>query len=392
MSPSQLYSDLSENGLLKKKPTPEDDKNIDRLMNNSFEENDSNLIYPIDIQPDSARYSLYEIKRLIEKYKEIDMNPSFQRKYIWTIKQQSELIESILMGIPLPLFYFATDRKGRYAVVDGLQRINTILRFMNDKFSISKVSHLKRIEGKFFSSIERSAQAKIEKYQIQAYIIPVSTPERVKLDIFDRINRGGTKLNSQEMCHALYPGKSTNLLKILSEAIEFREATGGRLNSKRMRDRYVILRFLTLFLWKNREQYKLAQYGYKTEISSDFDDFFAQYMQILNVMPDEELNQIASNFIDTMTLACTIYGKNAFTRDHNDTMPFNMTLFESLSYILMSIANHTDISTNFIKEKISMIEKDAFFSKNTKYSPSSARLLQEHFDHLDKFIPLHSGD
>jgi len=365
-----------------------EERELDFLLDPAREISSSEeaAIYPVDIQPDSARYSLFEIKRLIEQYEEIDLNPEFQRDFIWEPKQQYELIESILMGIPLPLFYFAIDKKGRYAVVDGLQRLRTILDFMNDLFRITKVNYLKRIERKKFSELDRSDRAKIEKYQIQAYIIPISTPERVKLDIFDRINRGGTKLNTQEMRHALYPGECTKLLKRLSESVSFKIATGMRLNNKRMRDKYVILRFLSIYLWRNKDYFDLGQYGFKTEISRDFDDFFAQYMQIINCFSENTIRHLETTFLNIMDVAYKLFGEEAFTRRHMKNMPFNMTLFDSLSYLLSRIIYRWEVGIESLRAIILKVEDDSLFNQKIKFSPSSIKSLKEHFDHIDNAI------
>ncbi len=89
-------------------------------------------------------------------------------------------------------------------------------------------------------------QSKIEDYQIMAYVIQPMTPERVKFDIFDRVNRAGTKLNKQEIRNALYHGQSTRLLNILCNTEEFNRATENYfVKDTRMKNRYLL--FITLY-------------------------------------------------------------------------------------------------------------------------------------------------
>lgn len=367
------------------------DDEVKDLLNAEKSVAQEDTTYPVQIQADSARYSFFDLKRQIEEFNEIDMTPEFQRGYVWTPAQQSELIESILMGIPLPLFYFAAEKSGKVSVVDGIQRINAVLHYMNDEFFITKSKYLKHISGKKFSQLERTDRAKIEKYQIQAYIIPSGIPEQVKIDIFDRINRAGTKLNTQEIRHALYHGTSTDLLKSLAEECVFKDASGKRLNSKRMRDRYVILRFLAFYLWKHREELLLEKYGYYTEITSDFDSFLANYMRIINEMPDDHINKLKIVFLHTMRLAHALFGNNAFTKEHKANMPFNMTVFDSLCYVLASMPPIDSIDMEALREAVQHMESDFLWKTDTRYSPSSAKAIKEHFSKLDEYIPFIKG-
>ncbi|MBF7046923.1 DUF262 domain-containing protein, partial [Campylobacter volucris] len=186
--------------------------------------------------------SLFEIKRRQERG-DIQISPEFQREDVWNYKQKSELIESVLMGIPIPVFYFFESKDTKIQVVDGRQRITTFIDFMNDKFDLKQVKIITDIIGKKFSDLNVIQQRKIEDYQIDTYTIQPPTPEQVKFNIFDRVNRGGTRLNNQEMRNALYQGNSTELINELSKEECFKKATAHSIKSNHMKDRYIILRF-----------------------------------------------------------------------------------------------------------------------------------------------------
>ncbi|EAH6446963.1 DUF262 domain-containing protein, partial [Campylobacter jejuni] len=181
--------------------------------------NDENYkqIYPLEkIRIEKGRMSFFEIKRRQERG-DIQISPEFQREDVWNYKQKSELIESVLMGIPIPVFYFFESKDTKIQVVDGRQRITTFIDFMNDKFDLKQVKIITDIIGKKFSDLNVIQQRKIEDYQIDTYTIQPPTPEQVKFNIFDRVNRGGTRLNNQEMRNALYQGNSTELINELSK-------------------------------------------------------------------------------------------------------------------------------------------------------------------------------
>lgn len=231
----------------------------DTLDNHSLPNTiDEDEQYPhVTIKLTKEQFSIFELKRRYDKSKTLILNPDFQRNNVWKAKQKSELIESILMGIPLPIIYLFENTKGDKQVVDGRQRLTTIFDYLNNKFALIDLNILKTEVSKKFKDLNTQLQSKIEDYQIQSYTIQPPTPETVKFDIFDRVNRGGTRLNNQEMRNALYLGKSTDLLIMLSESSEFLKATGSSLSSKRMKDKYIILRFLGFYLFKTHQLKKL---------------------------------------------------------------------------------------------------------------------------------------
>ena len=147
---------------------------------------------------DKAHFSLYELKRKYERGEEILLSPDFQRGNVWTAdRQKSALIESVLMGLPIPLFYFFENKQGGLEVIDGRQRITTFLDFFDNKFALTYLDYLPSLSTKYFKDLPPRLQAKIEDYQIQITIIQPPTPEQVKFDIFERINSAGTPLTAQ---------------------------------------------------------------------------------------------------------------------------------------------------------------------------------------------------
>ena len=127
-------------------------------------------IYPLkEIRIDKVRMSVFEFKR---KYDDpakgnIVLNPDFQRdKGRWDTKQKSELIESILMGIPLPVIYLFQDERGIKQVVDGRQRLTCVAEFLDNKFKLEKLEILRSLNSKYFKDLEMYEQNKIEDYQL----------------------------------------------------------------------------------------------------------------------------------------------------------------------------------------------------------------------------------
>ncbi len=305
-------------------------KTEDKIEGEETLEQHSSEDYPhISIKMTKEQFSVFELKRRYEK-NTLKMNPDFQREgNVWDYKQKSELIESILMEIPIPIIYFFEDEQGFKQVVDGRQRLSCLFDFLSDKFKLRSLKLLESEKDKKFSDLSPQLQAKIEDYQFLAYTIQYPTPERVKFDIFDRVNRGGTQLNNQEMRNALYLGKATILLNELAQSKSFLLATGETVATKRMKDKYIILRFLGFFLLYTNQ---LNQIEYKGNI----DDFLASVMKYINSSSDEKIKNLSSIFEISMQNCFDVLGEDVFrfdTKNGKPRRPLNMCLFESLGYL-----------------------------------------------------------
>lgn len=314
----------------------------------------SEEVYPdAVIKVSRDQYSAFEIKRMVEETQELILAPPFQRENVWKYPQKRELIESLLMGIPIPVIYVFEDENGIKQMVDGRQRTSAIIDFMNGKFALEKLGMLPDFNGFRFKDLPPLYRSKLERYQLLVYVIEPPTPERVKYDIFDRVNRGGTQLNNQEMRNALYSGKATSLLKKLRHLQSFKQATGGSIQPKRMRDQYVILRFLAFYLLRTGR----LDFSYK----SNLDDFLAFVMRYLNQANVALLDHLTGTFDIAMQRAYALMGEDAFRFPIKNTQrrPINMALFESLAYFFAILPGSQLVSDASLVQAIDRL-KQAF--------------------------------
>ena len=304
-------------------------------------------IYPnAEVRISRMQYSLLHLKRLYEDRGELIIDPDFQRGNVWNIRQRSELIESIIMGIPLPIIYLFESIDGRKQVVDGRQRITAIIDFLNDKLRLTDLKILGSLNGCTFSRLEPKLQGIVEDYQLLAYVIQPPTAERVKYDIFDRVNRGGTTLNAQEMRNALYGGPATQVIDMVCKSQEFIDATDGGVSVRRMRDRYVALRamaFTSLFSGEfSRSGMPARSYEYK----SDIDDFLAWYMTLLNrtLSTVDDVNAMAARYIELFSRIYETIGADVFRFEsrRRKRRPINMPLVETVVYLFSRLENIDD--------------------------------------------------
>lgn len=337
--------------------------------------------YPnLTIKIDRDQYSIFEMKRRFDKER-IQLDPDFQRNLVWNPRQKSELIESVIMGIPLPLIYLAENIDGKLIVVDGRQRLSTFFDYMEGKFSLTDLNIISGINKCKFKDLEvdfPQHHAAIEDFQLVVQIIKYPTPDRVRFDIFDRVNRGGTSLNNQEMRNALYQGNSTRLLKRLAENEWFQKATGYSINPKRMKDRYIILRALAFYLW--REERLADTQGNRVSYRSDIEDFLGMGMLYLNNISDSETKELEQIFEQAMRNAYEAFEGEVFRIPSNTSQrrPVSMTLFESLFY-LFSLFKENNFDVQMVCDGINELMEDGRYLDSLSYNVDSIRQVEERF-------------
>jgi len=281
----------------------------------------------IDIDTKAPTLDLM-IKRLRSSPPAIDLYPDFQRKGgIWGPVKESQLIESILMRLPLPAFYFDGSDENNWLVVDGLQRLTTLKKYIIDEsFTLGYLEFLTQLEGKKFSGLPIEFQRRIEETQIIAYIIKPGTPEDVKFNIFKRINTGGVPLTPQEIRHALNQGQPAKEIAELAKIPAFKQATGN-INPDRMLDRDFVNRFVAFYLTPY-EKYE-----------PDLDTFLNQGMRKLKE-PEINLAKLEYEFTKAMQTAHSIFGKYAFRKQFapkERRKPLSKALFEVWSVALAKL-------------------------------------------------------
>lgn len=283
---------------------------------NEESEEDISPYDPEDITVHQKQFSIKLIEEMIDNG-DIDLSPDFQRNFVWNTTQKSRLIESLLLRIPLPIFYFSEDTEGRLSVVDGLQRLTVIKSFMRNEFPLRNLEYLSDgVQGRYYKSVPEKKQLGIEpKYyrwlnmsQFSVNVIDPRSPMNVKYDIFRRINTGGRPLNNQEIRNCLSSPQLRTLLNDMVSAPEFTQATDGGIRSVRMEDKEVALRFL--YFYQKYKSQELAQ-RYQGNMEAALDQATEEFAKI-----DTETSEIyLSAFISAMKNAKYLIGsKYAFRK------------------------------------------------------------------------------
>ena len=296
------------------------------------------------------------------------MDPEFQRDFIWTREQQSKLIESVVMRIPLPVFYLAEDQEGRMVVVDGRQRLSTFWRFVNNELQLY-LKNRPELHGKKFKDLSPKLQNRVEDCSLILYIMESSVPDQARLEIFDRVN-SGVPLSRQQMRNCLYMGQATKFLKAESRTDIFLEATGKSLDKWTMRDREFVNRFCAFQL---------------TEINQyrDMDEFLAGVLREMNRHP-ENLQVLSSEFQTTLRNNYALFGHHAF-RKHDPHQegrnPINASLWDVMSTGL-SRYSHDLVQNrkNQLREQFFGLLRDDDFNDAITYGTNSVKKVKRRFE------------
>jgi hypothetical protein len=327
--------------------------------------------YPLDsllIREDPR--SVFEVCRRIDDGTYI-MDPDFQRDFVWPLDKQSRLIESLLMRIPLPVFYLAERNDGKIVVIDGLQRLTTVSRYLKNEFALRLTDGNTQLAGKRFKELPPKLQNRLEDSKLVIYILDEKVPERARLDIFERVN-GGTPLSRQQMRNCLYCGPATRLLKRLAEGHPFIEATSNGLNKKTMRNREVINRYFA-FMLLGIQKY-----------TGDMDEYLASALQLINTMDDAQIKILEDNFNTAMLNCYSVWREQTF-RKYKEGQLFrsviNAALFDVLSIL---VGNYKKEFTAAIKkrlqQKLTELLNNENFNNAITSSTNSLRQVKIRFE------------
>ncbi|HFS67475.1 MAG TPA: DUF262 domain-containing protein [Flavobacteriia bacterium] len=341
-----------------------------------------------DIKITNAVISLSSlINRLKEDYDEIDLNPDFQRHAnLWNQTSMSRLIESILLKLPLPIFYFDVSNPDKWIVVDGLQRLSTIKKFVVDKkLKLKNLEFLTDLNGKSYDELERTYKRVIDETQIITYQIEAQTPKEVRYSIFNRINTGGLSLNAQEIRQALnQQGKGITFLDKCSQNQIFKKIVNAP--SKRMLDRELILRFIA---------FKLTENAYKNFPYNTMGEFLDKAMEKLDDIQDNtRLEKLQIQLIDTLRFSEQVLGEgHRFSRsiaDNNKTKTLNRSLYDVITVCFSNIDHQEKFLSNkdiFIKKFLKLLQNESSdFSKAITEGTSGKNAIEKRFEIMENLI------
>lgn len=250
----------------------------------------------------------------------IELTPNFQRREAWNIKKKSRLIESLILGLPVPQIVLAErdNVKGKFIVLDGKQRLSSIFQFYggsgstHDNFKLTELEILKKLNGSSYEDLQNylsdpSLINALDNQSIRTTIIRNWQQEAFLHTVFSRLNTANTPLSSQELRKSLNPGEFTNFIDEQSAEIQgLRIYFGSQEPDFRMRDAQILLKYVAFQLFLSRYKGNLNQF--LNEANKELNELW------LSPQNQEKIQNIIATFAQAIDLTIQLFGEKNFAK------------------------------------------------------------------------------
>lgn len=325
-------------------------------LENIESENKDNEMTPLDY--DISVYPAdYTLEVMYQKWKNGDIEiPKFQRGYVWTIAQASRLIESFIMGLPIPpVFFYVRSSDQKYLVIDGRQRLETVFSYMEgyfgppderDKrrtFRLVGINEKSRLYRKSFEELDSSDQRKLKNSILRSILVKQLHPEDATsiYHIFERLNTGGTTLQDQEVRNCVYAGKLNELLIELNDHPTWRSILGKPKTDIHQKDVQLILRFMALL--HSSKSYKKPMKEFLSAFMNDHKNPLTEFLEAQRNI-----------FKKTCDKIYECLGPRPF----NPRGALNPSAFDS---VFTAFAKHLDNIPNDVQERFKVLRTDPVY-------------------------------
>ena len=319
--------------------------------------------------------SVEDTVRMIEKGR-IFLEPDFQRNsQVWDYKTASQLIESVLLNVPIPPIYVAEEDDGTWNIIDGLQRLTSFKNFYEGKFKLRGLYYLKELNKQNYENLNSNAKGILDNGLLRIILITKESHPEMKYDVFMRLNRGSVKLTEQELRNCLYRGTLNDLIKDLRNNQQLLKILNLDSPHKRMDDAELILRYLALSEHYNKESISID--GYKGIMKT----FLNSYMETNKNMSEEKILLLKNKFNETLNKVYTIFGENSFKRIEPDGKYYkwmNKSIYDfiMLSFEKYSIETLLSKKNEIIEALRKCINEDSDFEDSITVGTSEPRRIE----------------
>lgn len=317
------------------------------------------------------------ISDIVAKLNEGDivLDPDYQRNYVWDDKRASLLVESILLNVPIPVIYVAEDDDGKWDVVDGLQRLNSLKRFFGNHFKLKGLGVLEELNKCYYKDLNPKAARILRNGILRIILIFKESHPEIKFEIFMRLNRGAVKLTEQELRNCLYRGRFNDLLHALRDEKIVQKMLGIDEPDNRMADAEVLLRHFTVRGGYDPVSGKVSTY------SGNMKSSLNRYMEKMrNISPEDSISMKVQLLSDAAKVD-EVFGKNAFRRIKADGTFDDRPNRAIMDAVLTGVASHSmDIirpnKENIITLLKNLINGDEVFSDAITTRTSSKQRME----------------
>ena len=344
-----------DNEIFPEKEKQQTSESSESLINEKYIKGETRLV------TEQARYPLPTLKDLFSKETAYELQPDFQRrKGRWDNDKKSKLIESFIINVPVPPVFLYEVSYANYEVMDGLQRISTIIDFYNDQFELSGLDLWAELNGMKYSKLPDKIKEGIDRRYLSSIILlneSASSPEKaiqMKQLVFERLNTGGETLKGQEIRNAIYNGKMNARCIKLSDNDIFKKLWGLKDDNataadkdalyREMGDVELVLRFFAM--------------RFVDRFTVKLDDFLDTYLKNANSYPDETIDKLEDLFVRNIKVADDLFGDKAFKiyKHRYSSIDWSpeaqRTIYDPMMLALTKLQLTDDETTSINKDKL----------------------------------------
>ena len=333
---------------------------------------DTNASDCLTVHVEQKDFTLMQLKDDVDS-NDIVTNPDYQRNYIYDNKRASKLVESILMGIPIPILYLCEEDDGTYSVIDGQQRILSFVRYLKNEYALTGLTNLSSLNGLYYKDLDKPIQRSLKSKTLHVITILKDSKE-LKYEIFSRLNLGAVKLKDQEVRNCIYRGSFNTMLK---EIAAKNQKLKKLFNDENTRFAYEerILRF-----------FALRNY---LDLHGTFKKVMNEYMQAHQNDSANEIENMRSQYNSLIDIIYTVIGENAFYSLNKDRRrKFNGAVYDSIIipfsyYPANALIRHADK----LRKRINYVkESDTAYIENTYVGTNAGPRVRGRIERIKRII------
>ena len=288
--------------------------------------------------------------------------PEYQRDFTWDEDRQSKLIESIILGLPIPFIFVAENKDSSWEIVDGSQRIRTIHSFLNGRLMLQNLQSIKSLNGYKFEELDESRKGKILNTALRIIVLSEETTDDVKTDMFERINRGSDLLKPMEKRKGIYQGRFTDFLyDYCNKSVVFKELVKlDKWLENRQEFEELLLRFFAL------SDTSIYKRGIPKGITQFMDEYLNRKNKEWEIFSDKEYEDECKKYAGRID-AVNEYVKNNFPFGfrHAQNPQTKRSVFEAISVGVWVAIEEKKALPRLDKEKVRKFINSSDFKQYT---------------------------
>jgi hypothetical protein len=322
----------------------------------------------------------FTLEVLHQKWKALEIRiPDFQRSFVWKQVQASKLVESFLVGLPVPAVFLYSERKSQnFFVIDGQQRLKSIFYFFEGFFGpetqgqrkvfrLTGLSAESRFSGKSFEELRDEDKRKLKNAVLRAFIVQQLDPgdDTSMYHIFERLNTGGTLLTNQEIRNCVYHGTFIEFLNRLNLTPAWRAILGKDVEDTRKKDIELLIRFFAM-----RD---IAAY------EKPLKDFLSRFMKKNRNPTQEALARSEQIFVQTCQRVLDALGQKPF----HVRSGLNAAVFDA---VMVAFSNHLEVGSADMGQRFKRLIDDKEFDKNTRQATTDVDTVRQRFTQAEALL------